>query len=252
MVEAVTSSFGEDPRVEKAPGGESSDGSDDMHRELGQALTSKRSFAAAVRKQQCRVLSRLLWEETPIMVEAVRYLFYSSDLLLAAFDLSQNAGLVQLWGEELGVGVDGSTLRADMLDTYIFLMGERPVRRVHGSLSFVFGMQLFIDETVMSWCGAHYVYPIRARVLNVRDRRAQWVTVAYVLHVGKPAARTTTTRRRASDARNGLVQQCLAVLLLNFVGASLTGVTVEFSGPQALTAVPLLVGIVAATASCDR
>jgi len=98
------------------------------------------------------------------MVEAVRYLFYSSNLLLAALDLSQNAGLVQLWGEELGVGADGSRLRADMLDTYNFLTEERPVRRVHGSLSFVFAVQLFTDETVVSWSAAHYVYPIRARV----------------------------------------------------------------------------------------
>ena len=164
VVEAVTSSCGEDPRVVEAPGGESSDGSDDMHRELGRARTSKRSFAAAVREEQRRVLSRLRWEETPNMVEAVRYLFYSSNLLLAALDLSQNAGLVQLWGEELGVGADGSRLRADMLDTYNFLTEERPVRRVHGSLSFVFAVQLFTDETVVSWSAAHYVYPIRARV----------------------------------------------------------------------------------------
>jgi len=71
------------------------------------------------------------------------------------------------------------------------------------------------------------------------------VTVGYVPHVGKPAARTAAARRRASDARNGLLQRCLAVLLRGFVGASPTGVTVEFSGRQPLTAVPRLLGIVA-------
>ena len=245
VAEAVTSSRGEDPRAEEAPGGGSSDGSDAMQGELGRAFPSKSSFAAAVRDEQRRVLSRLRWDETPIEVEGVRYLFYSRDLLLVALDLLQNAGHVQLWGEALGVGPDGSRLRSDMLDSDLFLTEERQVRRIHGSISFVLGVQLFIDEAVVSWSGAHYVYPIRARLLNVRDRSVQCVTVGYVPHVGKPAARTAAARRRASDARNGFLQRCLAVLLRGFVGASQTGVTVEFPGQQALTAVPRLVGIVA-------
>jgi len=168
--EEVPSGRGEDHVAEVVP---EVDSLDDMQGELGRAFPSKSAFAAAVREEQRRVLSKLRWDETPIEVEGVMYLVYSRDLLLVALDLLQNAGHVQLWGEELGLGSDGSRLRSDMLDSDLFLTEELHVRRVHGSLSFVLAVQLFIDEAVVSWSGAHYVYAIRALVPNVRDRRVQ-------------------------------------------------------------------------------
>jgi len=213
--------------------------------ELAIAFPTKSSFVAAVREEQRRVLSKLFWDETPLEVEGVKYLFYSRDLLLAALDLLQNAGRVQLWGEELGVGPDGTRLRLEIMDSDLFLSEEAIVRRRHGSHAFVLAVQLFIDEAVVSWSGAHYVYPIRARVPNVRDKTVQWVTVGYVPHVGRPVARTMAARRRASDGRNGMLQRCLAILLRRFVGASQDGVQVEFPGQSTLTAVPRLVGLVA-------
>jgi len=131
-----------------------------------------------------------------------------------------------------------------MMDSDLFLSEEVVVRRRHGSHSFVLAVQLFIDEAVVSWSGAHYMYPIRARVLNVRDRSVQWVTVGYAPHFGKPVACTEAARRRASDSRNGVLQRCLAILLRRFVGASQDGVAVQFPGQRALTAVPRLVGLV--------
>jgi len=221
------------------------DRSDEVEGEIARTFPSKRAFSAAVRAEQRRVLSKLCWDETPLDVEGVRYFFYSRDLLHAVLDMLQHAGHVQLWGEQLGVGPDGTRLRSAMLDSDLFLCEEVHVRARHGSLSFVLGVQLFIDEAVVSWSGAHYMYPIRARVLNVRDRAVQWVTVGYVPHVGKAVHRTAAARRRASDSRNGVLQRCLAILLRRFVGASQTGVPVEFPGQQQLTAVPRLIGLVA-------
>jgi len=235
---------GLEPRVSRA---ESSDGesSDDGRGELSLVFPTGKSFVAAVRMEQRRVLSKLGWDETPLIVEGVRYLFYSRDLLKVVLELLQNAGHVQLWGEELGLGPDGTRMRSDMLDSDLFLAEEAIVRGRHGALSFVLAVQLFIDEAVVSWSGAHYMYPIRVRVLNVRDRAVQWVTVGHVPHVGKPVARTAAARRRASDSRNGLLQRCIAILLRRFVGASQAGVSVEFPGRQTLTAVPRLLGLVA-------
>jgi len=159
--------------------------------------------------------------------------------------MRQNARNVQLWGEPLGVGSDGSRLRAEMMDSDLFLTEEATVRRRHGALSFVLGVQLFVDEAVVSWSGAHYMYPVRVRVVNVRDRSVQWVTVGFIPHVGKPVARTAAARRRASDSRNAVLQRCLAILLRRFVGASQAGVSVDFPGQQTLTAVPRVVGLVA-------
>ena len=218
---------------------------DEVDGEIARVFRSKRAFSTAVRAEQQRVLSKLCWDETPLDVEGVRYSFYSRDLLCTVLDLLQHAGHVQLWGEQLGVGSDETRLRSTMLDSDLFLREEVHVRARHGSLSFVLAVQLFIDEAVVSWSGAHYIYPIRARVLNVRDRTVQWVTVGYVPHVGKAVFRTAAARRRASDSRNGVLQRCLAILLRRFVGASQTGVPVEFPGRQRLTAVPRLLGLVA-------
>jgi len=227
--------------------GDTSDGesSSDVKGDIARAFASKSAFVEALRGEQRRVLSKLFWDVTPLEVEGVTYLFHSRDLLLVALDLLKNAGHLQLWGERLGTGPDGTRLRSDMLDSDLFLTEEEHVRGRHGSLAFVLGVQLFIDEAVVSWSGAHYMYPIRARVLNVRDRSTQWVTVGYVPHVGKPVAHTAFARRRASDARNGVLQRCLAILLRRFVGASQSGVAVQFPGRQTLTAVPRLVGLVA-------
>jgi len=219
--------------------------SDDDDGELARMFPNKSSFVIAVREEQRRVLSKLCWDETPVEVEGTTYKFYSRDLLLAALDLLLNAGHVQLWGEKLGNGPDGTRMRADMMDSDIFLSEEVIVRLLHGSSSFVLGVQLFVDEAVVSWSGAHYMYPIRARVVNVRDRTIQWVTVGYIPHVGKPATRTGAARRRASDTRNAVLQRCLAILLRRFVPASQTGVPVEFPGHQKLTAVSRIVGLVA-------
>jgi len=213
--------------------------------EIVRAFGSKDAFVAAVRGEQRRVLSKLCWDVTPLDVEGVAYLFYSRDLLFVCLDLLRDASHLQLWGERLGLGRDGTRLRSDMLDSDVFLTEEMHVRARHGALSFVLAVQLFVDEAVVSWSGAHYMYPIRARLLNVRDRSVQWVTVGHVPHVGKPVARTSAARRRASDARNGVLQRCLEILLRHFVDASQTGVAVEFPGRQTLTAVPRLVGLVA-------
>jgi len=232
-VEGVTASYG------------SGSSSDDDGGEISRAFPNKTSFVAAVREEQRRVLSKLCWDETPLEVEGVKYKFYSRDLLLAALDLLMNAGHIQLWGEKLGDGADGTRLREDMMDSDLFLTEELIVRQRHGSLSFVLGVQLFVDEAVVSWSGAQYIYPIRARVVNIRDSAVQWVTVGYIPHVGKPANRTAASRRRAGDARNAVLQRCLGILLRRFVGASQTGVPVEFPGQQVLTAVPRIVGLVA-------
>ena len=225
--------------------GEDGDLVEDTGGEVTRSFGSRSAFVAAVREEQRRVLSKLHWDETPLEVEGVGYTFYSRDLLQAVLDLLRGAEHVQFWGEEVGLAPDATRLRADMMDSDLFLAEEGIVRGRHGSLSFVLGVQLFIDEAVVSWSGAHYVYPVRVRVLNVRDRNVQWVTVGYVPHVGKPVERSAAARRRASDARNGLLQRCLAILLRRFIVASQDGVTVSFPGSSDLLAVPRLLGLVA-------
>jgi len=226
------------------------DGSDDGSSgeddgEIARSFKNQNSFVAAVRGEQRRVLSKLCWEQTPLDVEGATYLVYWRDLLQTALELLKNAGNVQLWAGELSVGSDGSRMRSEIMYSALFVSEEATVRRRHGPLCFVLGVQLFVDEAFVSWSGAHYIYPIRVRVVNVPDRIVQWATVGFIPHVGKPVARTAAARRRASDSRNAVLQHCIAILLRNFVVASRTGVSVQFPGQQTLTAVPRVVGLVA-------
>jgi len=88
------------------------------------------------------------------------------------------------------------------MNSDFFLTEECSDRRRHGSLAFVLGVQLVVDEAVLSRSGVHYMNPIWARVVNILDRTVLKVTIRYISHVGKPVARTEAARTRASDTRN--------------------------------------------------
>jgi len=178
-------------------------------------------------------------------VEGATSLFFWRVLLQSALDLQKSARNIQLWAEKLGMGPDGPRMRSEILESDFFISKEATVHRRHGPLCFVLGVKLFVDEAVVSWSGAHHVHPVRVRVVNVRDRNVQWVTVGFISHVGNPVARTAAALRRASDSRNAVLQRLLDILLRSFVVASQTGVSVQFPGKQTLTAVPRVIGLVA-------
>lgn len=96
---------------------------------LHERSRKKHSFVAAVREEQRRVLSKLCWDETPLEVEGAAYPFYSRDLLLTVMGMIQNAAHVLLWGEQLGMGPDGTCLRSEIMDSDLFLSEEATVRR---------------------------------------------------------------------------------------------------------------------------
>jgi len=202
------------------------------------------AFVAAIRGEQQRVLSKLRWDVTPIEVEGVTYMFYSRDILEVVLELLCNANNVQLWGEALCNGADGTRQRSDPMDSDLFLEEQAHVRRRLGEHCFILGIHIFIDEAVVSWSGAYYIYPIRVRVLNIGCGGSRWVTVGYIPHVPKPIGRTAAARRVASDSRNGLLQRCLAVALRRFAAASTVGVPVQLPGRKSLQAFPRVLGLV--------
>jgi len=104
-----STSGGGDDAVSADEGGEASE-----HEvgELARTFPTNSAFVAALREEQRRVLSKIFWDETPLVVEGVPYKFYSRDLLIVALDLLRNARHVQVWGEELGAGPDGTRLRS--------------------------------------------------------------------------------------------------------------------------------------------
>jgi len=203
------------------------------------------SFVAAIKAEQRRVLSKLQWDVTPIEVEGVTFLFYSRDLLHVVLEELRGATNVQLWGEALGSGADGTRLRSGAMNSDIFLGEQANLQRRRGDHCFVVGIYMFIDEAVVSWSGAHYIYPIRVLVLNVLDGGSRWVTVGYIPHVPKSVGRTAAAKRIASDSRNALLQRCLAVLLRRVYEASDTGVAMDMPDGKPVRAFPRIIGLVA-------
>jgi len=211
---------------------------------LIERFPSAYSFVSAIRAEQQRVLSKLHWDETPIEVEGVTYVLYSRDILHVVLDLVVRATTVQLWGKALGNGADGTRQRSCPMDSDLLLDEQANLRRRLGDHCFVLAIHIFIDEAVVSWSGAHYIYPIRIRVLNILDGGSRWVTVGYIPHVPKPVGRTAAARRVASDSRNALLQRCLAVALRRFTAASIDGVPVHLPGGRSLQAFPRVLGLV--------
>lgn len=56
-----------------------------------------------------------------------------------------------------------------------------------------------------------------------------WVTVGYVPHIPKSFGHTAPARLTVSDARNEVIQRCLAIVMRRFIRASETGYPVELN-----------------------
>lgn len=98
-------------------------------------------------------------------------------MLQCGKDALRDAEDVQLLGEAMAPGADGSKRRTHTLNSDIFLKEQASVRSIHGAGARVMGTVLHADEAVISWNGGNYVYPVRVQFVNVRDGGGIWVTV---------------------------------------------------------------------------
>jgi len=208
------------------------------------AFPTPYAFVTAIRDEQNRCLSKRMWEQTPITINGTTYMFYSRDLLLVAIEMLRAAVHIRLTGEALAPGPDGTRMRSGTMDADDFLREEANVRRMHGIRAFVLGVQLYLDEALLSWSGAHYIFPVRMRVVNILDDGGRWVTVGYMSHVPMPVGQTEADKLAASDARNSLLQRSLVVLTRRFAAASRDGVDVALDGQKTLLAVPRVLGLI--------
>jgi len=149
-----------------------------------------------------------------------------------------------LTGEALAAGLDVTRMRSGTTDSNAFLREEANMRRMHGIRAFLLGVQLYLDEALLSWSGVHYIFPVRMRVLIILDDAGRWVTVGYMSHVPKPVGQTDVYKLAASDARNSLLQRSLAVWTRRFAAASRDGLDVSLDGQKSLLAVPRVIGLI--------
>eukprot|EP00170_Pyropia_yezoensis_P000789 contig_3643_g791 len=188
------------------------------------------SFVTGLRAEQNRVLATLKWPKVPIEVGGRTRIFYYRDLLDAALTAVRSATTLDLDGGPLEPAEDGSSRRSSSLDSDVFLAEVRTVVRLHGQRARPLFVSLHADAAVLSWGGTAYAYPLRAQIPSVRDEGSRWMTVGYIPHIYKAAARTDKAKLAVSDSRNDLLQRCLAVVLRRFARASETGFSVDLPG----------------------
>lgn len=185
------------------------------------------AFAQGLRAEQNRVVSCLNWMQAPIVLGNTTYTFFYRDLLDVAVGAIRSADKLDLDGGSLPRAADGSPRRSSTLDADMFVEEVRAVKVLHGQRARPLFASLHADAAVVSWGGAAYVYPIRARFPSVRDGGSRWVTVGYIPHIGKAVCHTDKDRQAVSDWRNDLLQRCLALVLRRFSRASETGYPVD-------------------------
>lgn len=123
--------------------------------------------------------------------------------------------------------MDGDVVRTGTLDSDLYLNEQESVMNIHGKNGagkcFLMAVQLFSDAALVSWSGAHNMYPIRTLFPNVITGVSQWVTVGYLPHLKPRHAHTRNEDDKLRVVRNQLRQRCLAVLLDRFITASRDG-----------------------------
>lgn len=89
------------------------------------------------------------------------YLFYFRDMLQSVLDTLRDANDVQLDCARLELTVDGDERRSHILNSDLLSREQDEMRRMPGEDANVAGVMLHMDEAVIAWNGATYVYPIR-------------------------------------------------------------------------------------------
>lgn len=213
---------------------------------LRERLSTANALCTAVKQEERRVLALRGWQQVSIEIGFRAYVFYFRDMLQSVLDTLRDAEDVELNGVRLEPTADGDERRSHTMNSDLFLSEQEEVRRLHGEDAHVAGVMLHMDEAVVAWNGATYVYPIRILVVNVRGGGASWETIGYVPHIPKVVGNGKNSRMclAVADARRELQQRCLAVVLRRFADASENGVIVKIPPREPVRMVPRIVGLV--------
>jgi len=232
-------------------------------------FASGHSFLTATCHEMNRVLAVRKWMQVPVTVGGRTFRYYYRDVLQAGLDALASANKISFGPNEAAApstacadqpvaepdvaallgrvdldGDDVGRVRRGSLDSDLYLLDDRKVREVHGAAARVLGVHLHADEAMVSWSGANYMFPVRAKFVNILDGGSRWETVGYVEHVPKPTEKTAAARLAVSDTRNELFHRCIAVSLRGLVHASESGVSVRLAGRGVILVVPRVVGLV--------
>lgn len=222
-------------KMEVAPAGDD-DG------EFSSTFATNNYLVTGIRKEQNKVLAVLQWKEAPIEVNSRMYQFFNRDLVDVGVAALLGASELDLDGGALPQTLDGQRRRSGTLNAGMFVTEAAKITRLHGVTVRMLSVSLHADEALVSWSGAHYIFTIRAHFPSAVG--SGWVTVGYIPHVQKALFHTDVARLAVSDARNDLLQRCLAVVMRRFIRASEVGFPVVFADHGRILLVPRVGGLV--------
>lgn len=122
-------------------------------RQVARRIPKAQSLVTSVRPEQRRVIGARHWMEIDIDIAGVTYPSYLRELLRTALDSLRAADMIVLVSEALDHDVEGVAHRSHTFDSNLFLNEQEDVRRLHGDAVRVLGVQLHVDEAVVSWNG---------------------------------------------------------------------------------------------------
>lgn len=194
---------------------------DDTSVPLRQSFKSAHAFRQAIANDIDKAVIDEGWmacaiEESGVTFEA----FFRSSLREALKRLRSGKKLRLRSGD--GMPAQHTDLREDTLDGDAFRACEAEVVASYGSEAFVIAIYVYSDSGVLSWSGAHKLYPVRIRVVNVETDEYEWITVAYVPSVATEKGKGGAERSRC--LRIAVMQRVLFLALRDLVEASHTGV----------------------------
>lgn len=198
-------------RMEGGAGG-ASDG------DFSSTFLTNHSLVTGICREQNRVLAMLQLKEVPLDISGKIYQFVYRDLLDVGVAAVTGATNVDLDGGALPSTLDGQRRSSGTLDANVLLQEAVSIRRLHGDIAGMLSVSLHADETRVSWRGAQYMLSIRAHFLSAVG--SAWVTAGCIPHISKAFIHTAAAHLAVSDARNDLVQRCLAVFMRRFIRAS--------------------------------
>eukprot|EP00170_Pyropia_yezoensis_P000316 contig_1945_g317 len=138
------------------------------------------------------------------------------------------------------IGGDGvaepTDRREGPLDGDAFRMCEAEVVAGHGRSAFVLAVYIYSDSSVVSWSGAHKLYPVRMRLVNDETDEEQWITIAYVPSVA--TEKGPGGAERSKQRRIGILQRVLYLTLRDLISASHNGATFVDADGRQLLALP--------------
>lgn len=214
----------------------------DSDGDFSSTFLTNHSVVTGIRREQNRVVAMLQWKEVPLDIREKIYQFFHRALLDVGVAAVTGATNVDLDGGALPSTLDGQRRTSGTLDADMFLQEAANILRLHGDSARMLSVSLHADEALVSLSGAHYMIPIRAHFPSAVGSGS--VTAGCILHISKAFIHTAAAHLAVSDARNDLVQRCLAVFMRRSIRASEFGFPVELPGIGRVLLVPRLGGLV--------